>query len=118
MIPWTLFPPAFALPKASFPRWRYALEHGPISYIHAYLTLRAQIHGDKMRAALTMDMLATDLADYLVRKGVSVYIADSAVGSLMPQTQVPFRDTHHISGRAVALAESRKCQLNDLTVKD
>jgi argininosuccinate lyase len=24
-----------------------------------------------MRAALTMDMLATDLADYLVRKGVS-----------------------------------------------
>lgn len=25
-----------------------------------------------MRAALTMDVLATDLADYLVRKGVSL----------------------------------------------
>ncbi|PWW73221.1 argininosuccinate lyase [Tuber magnatum] len=41
----------------------------------------------KMLAALTMDMLATDLADYLVRKGV------------------PFRETHHISGAAVSLAE-------------
>jgi hypothetical protein len=35
------------------------------------LTHNTQVHGDKMRAALTMDMLATDLADYLVRKGVS-----------------------------------------------
>ena len=32
--------------------------------------------------------------------------------------QIPFRETHHISGRAVALAESRKCQLNDLTLQD
>jgi argininosuccinate lyase len=28
------------------------------------------VNSEKMRAALTMDMLATDLADYLVRKGV------------------------------------------------
>ncbi|SCW02621.1 LAFE_0F10638g1_1 [Lachancea fermentati] len=42
---------------------------------------------EKMEGALTMDMLATDLADYLVRKGV------------------PFRETHHISGECVALAE-------------
>lgn len=42
---------------------------------------------EKMEAALTMDMLATDLADYLVRKGV------------------PFRETHHISGECVAVAE-------------
>ncbi|KAH9180590.1 argininosuccinate lyase [Lactarius sanguifluus] len=58
------------------------------------------VHPEKMRQALTMDVLATDLADYLVRKGV------------------PFRETHHISGRAVALAESQKCQLNELTVAD
>lgn len=32
--------------------------------------------------------------------------------------QIPFRETHHISGRAVALAEARKCQLNDLTFED
>ena len=51
-----------------------------------------------MRAALTMDMLATDIADYLVRKGV------------------PFRETHHISGRAVALAEQSKCQISDLSM--
>lgn len=44
---------------------------------------------EKMQAALTMDMLATDLADYLVRKGV------------------PFRETHHISGEAVHMAESQ-----------
>jgi len=29
------------------------------------------IHEEKMKNALTPDMLATDLADYLVRKGVS-----------------------------------------------
>lgn len=43
-----------------------------------------------MREALTMDMLATDLADYLVRKGV------------------PFRETHHISGECVRVAEDLK----------
>ncbi|EPQ58220.1 argininosuccinate lyase [Gloeophyllum trabeum ATCC 11539] len=59
-----------------------------------------EVHGDKMRKALTMDVLATDLADYLVRKGI------------------PFRETHHISGRAVALAEARKCQLNELSLQD
>lgn len=29
-----------------------------------------------MRAALTMDVLATDLADYLVRKGVSFLLSN------------------------------------------
>lgn len=33
-------------------------------------------------------------------------------------SQLPFRETHHISGRAVALAETRKCQLNELTTND
>ncbi|KKY23864.1 putative argininosuccinate lyase [Phaeomoniella chlamydospora] len=51
---------------------------------------------NKMRAALTPDMLATDLADYLVRKGV------------------PFRETHHISGRVVALAESTGVPMDKL----
>lgn len=32
--------------------------------------------------------------------------------------QVPFRETHHISGRAVALAESRGCQISDLSFGD
>lgn len=42
---------------------------------------------ERMEASLSMDMLATDLADYLVRKGV------------------PFRETHHISGECVRAAE-------------
>jgi len=54
----------------------------------------------KMREALTMDMLATDLADYLVRKGI------------------PFRQTHHISGRAVALAETSKRPLSELSLQE
>lgn len=49
-----------------------------------------QIKKEKMEGALTMDMLATDLADYLVRKGV------------------PFRETHHISGECVRKAEEEK----------
>lgn len=46
-----------------------------------------KINKSRMYAALSMDMLATDLADYLVRKGV------------------PFRETHHISGEVVAYSE-------------
>ncbi len=54
----------------------------------------------RMRDALEAEMLATDLADYLVRRGV------------------PFRETHHIAGRAVALAEDKGCRLTDLTLVD
>merc|ERR1711977_694101 len=57
------------------------------------------IFPDKMKAALTPDMLATDLADYLVRKGV------------------PFRETHHISGRVVALAEQEGVLMDKLSVE-
>ena len=31
---------------------------------------------------------------------------------------IPFRETHHISGAAVKLAEDRGCQLSDLSVED
>lgn len=55
------------------------------------------INPEKMLAALTPDMLATDIADYLVRKGV------------------PFRETHHISGQVVALAEREKTPMDKLT---
>jgi argininosuccinate lyase len=54
----------------------------------------------RLRAALATEMLATDLAEYLVRKGV------------------PFRETHHIAGAAVALAERRGVELAALTVAD
>ncbi|KAA8907854.1 L-Aspartase-like protein, partial [Sphaerosporella brunnea] len=60
-----------------------------------------KINEQKMREALTMDMLATDLADYLVRKGV------------------PFRQTHHISGAAVRLAEEHGVSgIDKLTLED
>lgn len=55
------------------------------------------INPEKMKAALTPDMLATDLADYLVRKGV------------------PFRETHHISGQVVALAEKTRTLMDKLS---
>ncbi|WP_422533283.1 argininosuccinate lyase [Bartonella apis] len=44
---------------------------------------------------------ATDFADWLVRK-----------------LGLPFREAHHITGHAVALAEKKKCNLSDLTLKD
>ncbi|KAI9320728.1 argininosuccinate lyase [Dichotomocladium elegans] len=58
------------------------------------------IFPERMRAALSADMLATDLAEYLVRKGV------------------PFRETHHISGAAVKMAEDRNVSLDTLSVED
>jgi len=59
-----------------------------------------KINPDNMIKGLSADMLATDLAEYLVRKGI------------------PFRETHHISGACVKLAEDRGCTLWDLTVED
>ncbi|DBA69022.1 hypothetical protein WJX79_006755 [Trebouxia sp. C0005] len=59
-----------------------------------------KINPDRMLSGLSADMLATDLAEYLVRKGI------------------PFRETHHISGAAVKLAEDKGCQLSDLTTQD
>ncbi|KNZ74182.1 putative argininosuccinate lyase [Termitomyces sp. J132] len=77
-----------------------------------------EVHAEKMRQALTMDVLATDLADYLVKKGVRDLVSFAIIFVIYLFDQIPFRETHHISGQAVALAESRKCQLNDLTLKD
>ena len=57
------------------------------------------IQPEHMLAALTPDMLATDLADYLVHQGV------------------PFRETHHISGKVVALAERSGVPMDQLTYK-
>ncbi|RME62460.1 MAG: argininosuccinate lyase, partial [Caldilineae bacterium] len=58
------------------------------------------VHPERMRAALVPEMLATDLAEYLVRKGV------------------PFRTTHHIAGEAVRLAEERGVGLADLSPEE
>lgn len=60
-------------------------------------TLNVNHH--KMAAALTPEMLATDLAEYLVRKGI------------------PFRETHHISGSAVRLAEQNNLSLSQLSLE-
>ncbi|KAH6842221.1 L-Aspartase-like protein [Chaetomium sp. MPI-CAGE-AT-0009] len=58
------------------------------------------IHGGKMKAALADDMLATDIADYLVRKGV------------------PFRQTHHIVGAIVRKAEEAGVSISALPLGD
>ncbi|KAF2263466.1 argininosuccinate lyase [Lojkania enalia] len=57
------------------------------------------INPEKMLAALAPEMLATEFADYLVRKGV------------------PFREGHHISGRVVALAENEGVPMDKLSLE-
>jgi argininosuccinate lyase len=51
-------------------------------------------------AASDPTLLATDLADYLVRKGM------------------PFREAHHIVGAVVAFAEKNGKPLNELSVAE
>jgi len=63
-------------------------------------TLRVNADTLRVRAALDASMLATDLADYLVRRGV------------------PFRDAHHKVGEAVKLAEARGVALSELSVDE
>ena len=56
---------------------------------------------DRMARALSAGFLnATELADYLVSRGI------------------PFREAHHITGRAVALAEERNLPLEALPPED
>ena len=59
-----------------------------------------QVNRDAMAAALTGDLLATDLADYLVRKGV------------------PFRQAHHTVGSIVRLAAERGIELAELDLSE
>jgi len=59
-----------------------------------------EVRGDQMEAALDEAMLATDLADYLVRKGV------------------PFRQSHYVVGQAVRRAEKLGCSLKELSVTE
>jgi len=58
------------------------------------------LYPDRMQAALNESMLATDLADYLVGKGI------------------PFREAHRLAGLVVRLAESKGARLSDLTLDD
>jgi len=59
------------------------------------------INEDKMlKASKIGHLTATDLADYLAKKGV------------------PFREAHHITGRAVALAEDKGVDLSELSLEE
>ena len=53
-----------------------------------------------MEAGLVPEMLATDLAEYLVRRGV------------------PFREAHHAAGAAVQMAELQAIPLSELALDD
>ncbi len=61
-------------------------------------TLR--LRPERMAAQLEPGLLATELADYLVRRGV------------------PFRQAHELVGQAVQLAETRQVTLADLSLAD
>ncbi len=58
------------------------------------------LHPERMHAALDDGLLATDLADVLVRQGV------------------PFRESHHLVGQVVRRAEELDCRLRDVPPTD
>ena len=53
-----------------------------------------------LKACKKGHLTATDLADYLVKKGI------------------PFREAHHITGKAVALAENKGIDLSELSLNE
>lgn len=55
---------------------------------------------NKCKEGLSYEMLATDLAYYLVRKGI------------------PFRKAHHLAGNVVAEAERKNVYIFDLTLEE
>jgi argininosuccinate lyase len=66
------------------------------------MVLDMAVRADRMKAAAGSGYsTATDLADWLVR-----------------EAGLPFRDAHHVTGRAVALAEERGVDLAELSLED
>nr|WP_316656495.1 argininosuccinate lyase [uncultured Gellertiella sp.] len=66
------------------------------------MVLDLTVRADRMKeAAGSGYATATDLADWLVR-----------------EAGFPFREAHHITGRAVATAEARGCTLSELTMDE
>jgi len=59
----------------------------------------AEFVPESLESAIDTQLFATDLADYLVKKGV------------------PFRETHGIVGRLVRLAEEKRIPLNELSIE-
>ena len=57
------------------------------------------INAEAMSAALSEDLLATDLADYLVKKGL------------------PFRQAHHVVGAVVRMAAEQGVEMSELTLE-
>lgn len=58
------------------------------------------VHPERMQAALSDEMLATELADYLVAKGI------------------PFREAHHLVGQVVQKASAHQVGLRGLLLSD
>lgn len=79
---------------------------------------------ENMLNALSSDLLATDLAYYLVRKGVRYhtkfyrhrkYILEF-IFVLLNKIKIPFRVAHSIAGQCVSLCEKKACNLKDLSL--
>jgi argininosuccinate lyase len=68
--------------------------------VAAGLIATLTVHPDRMEAALSDEMLATELADYLVGKGV------------------PFRESHHLVGQVVRRAAECDRTLSSLPLAD
>ncbi|XP_015151170.1 delta-1 crystallin isoform X1 [Gallus gallus] len=94
-----------------------------------------QVNKENMEKALTPELLSTDLALYLVRKGVMVSVGQqtrelethslhvSQVVELLPggldsNLQMPIRQAQTASGKAVHLAETKGITINNLTLED
>ncbi len=58
-----------------------------------------QLNSERMRLALADELLATDLADYLVEKGM------------------PFREAHHVVGRIVRYAAEKRLSLSQIDLQ-
>jgi argininosuccinate lyase len=68
--------------------------------VAAGMVATLRVDAERMAATLSDDMLATELADYLVSKGV------------------PFRQSHHLVGQAVRQVAESEHTLRSLPLKD
>ncbi|WP_039758765.1 argininosuccinate lyase [Bartonella queenslandensis] len=97
----------------------------PLAYSKDMQEDKEYVFDGALSLELSLAAMAGMIADLKVNKKVMKQAADLGYTTatdfadwLVRELGIPFREAHHITGRAVALAEKKQCRLQDLSLDE
>lgn len=97
----------------------------PLAYSKDMQEDKEQVFDAAQSLELSLAAMAGMISDLVVNKNIMKKAAGSGFSTatdladwLVRQLGLPFREAHHVTGHAVALAEQKKCELSELTLED